>query len=43
LKEPLVRFLLYINQVRDRHGGLNFGEVQAGAFPNDAITVAIAH
>src|SRR6202167_2787878 len=43
LQKPLIRLLLYVNQVRNLHRGLDFCKVQACSFPIGAITVAIAH
>ena len=43
LQKTLVGLLLNINQVRNLNSGLNFGKVQTLAFPNDAITITIAH
>ena len=43
LQEALVGLLLYIDQVRNLDRRLDFGEVQAFPFPNDAITVTMTH
>ena len=43
LQEALVGLLLDVNQVRNLDRRLDFGEVQAFPFPNDAITVTMTH
>ena len=43
LQEPLIGLLLNVDQVRNLDRCLDLGKVQAFAFPNDAITVTIAH
>ena len=43
LQKALIGLLLNVDQVRDLDSGLDFGKVQALAFPNDAITIPIAH
>ena len=43
LQKALIGLLLNVNQVRNLDRGLDFGKVQTLAFPNDAITITIAH
>ena len=43
LQKALIGFLLDVDQVRDLDSGLDFGKIQPFAFPDDAITITIAH